>query len=260
MRQRIATCLLALLGLCGLTGCEDLSARQRQMLVDGEQAYQQHQYRAAIEGLTRFVNEVPDRPETNRALYVRALARLRAGRRLDARSDLQRCADSSTDPDLRWRAYTVLGTIDIEDQQWGNAARFYAAAADIAPKQSPTDTILFRLGTCYERTGRWRDARVPFSRIVTDFPNSPVFSAAQRRLRLNAEYFAIQCGAFATRTNADNLAADLKRKALNAYVYVEPRDNGQTHIVLVGRYARYDEASNALAAVRQQVSQAIMWP
>ena len=132
MRIEQLTIVAVLAGL-GLTGCQGLNDQQRAWLTHGEQAYAEGRYPVAISELTRFVNAVPARPETHRALYVRGLAHVRSQQRLDARTDLNRCAQTSTDTDIRWRAYAVLGTIDYEDRQWASAARAYAAAAEIAP-------------------------------------------------------------------------------------------------------------------------------
>jgi tetratricopeptide (TPR) repeat protein len=242
-----------------LTGCHGLS-EQRQWLAEGEQAYRERQYDQAVQRLTLVVNAAPDRPVGERALYVRALAHLRAGRRLQARADLTNCLETASDADIRWRAFTVLGTIDYEDGQWASAARAYSVAADVAPRTPPTDVILFRLGLCHERSGHWSEARRPYQRIVSEFPGSELASAAARRLQINASCFAVQCGVFAQPQNAQRLAGDLQREGLSACVRTEPRAGGAVQVVLVGRFARYEEALHELARVKGYVPGAVLWP
>ena len=257
MRIEQLTIVVVLAGL-GLTGCQGLNDQQRAWLTHGEQAYAEGRYPVAISELTRFVNAVPDRPETHRALYVRGLAHVRSQQRLDARKpDLSRCAETSTDTDIRWRAYAVLGTIDYEDRQWASAARAYAAAAEIAPRVSPTDVILFRLGVL---PGAERAMGERFGAISADcggfrhqrWPRA----AAQRRLQIKADYFAVQCGVFSSEDNAARVVSDLQRDGLSAYVRDEPRGGVRMKIVLVGHFERYEEALQELSRVKGYVPEA----
>ena len=73
--------------------------------------------REPIRQLTQFIDQAADQPEVGRALYVRALAYAHSDQRLRSRSDLVRCVGSAKEDDLRWRSYTVLGTLDYEDGQ-----------------------------------------------------------------------------------------------------------------------------------------------
>ena len=252
--------IVALIGLLCSMGCQGLTEQQRAWLDAGEQAYRQRKYSHAIEQLTRFVSEVPNRPETQRAVYVRGLARVRSQQRLAARTDLSHCAQTSRDSDLRWRAYAVLGTIDYEDRQWATAGRAYAAAAEIAPKVPPTDVILFRLGVCHERCGRWSDSLAPYRRIVAQFPASSVRAAAQRRLQIKADHFAVQCGVFSSEDNAVRLVNKLRQEGLRARVRTEPRGGVRMKVVLVGRFTRYDDALRELSRVKGYEPKAVLWP
>jgi tetratricopeptide (TPR) repeat protein len=237
MRNRLAI-LTALASLAGLVGCQGLSEQQRRWLDGGEQAYGQGDHGRAIDQLTRFVSSAGDKPEVSRALYVRALARAQTNQ----------------------RALVSLATIDYEDRQWAAAARSYSAAAELAPRQPPIDVALLRLGLCCERMGRWGEAQAAFGRVAADFPESNVAAAARRRLQLKAESFAVQCGVFLSQDNAQRLASELKQAGLPAYIRTESRDTGRVHIVLVGHYASYDEATTELARVRGRVPEAVLWP
>jgi tetratricopeptide (TPR) repeat protein len=259
MRRSLLT-LSVLVISAGLFGCQGLTDRQIGWLDGGEQAYGAGQYDQAINQLSRFILDASNRPEAARALYVRGLARAQVNQRLAARTDMIRCVNSATDADVRWRAYTVLGTIDYEDRQWASAARSYAAAVDFAPASPPTDFILFRLGTCYERMGRWSDALLPFQRIVNQFPSGSAHDAAQRRLRLRADCFSIQCGAFSSERNAAQLVDELKRDGLEAYARTDVRNGTPMYLVMVGPYARYEDAAGDLEHVRTYAPDGVLWP
>jgi tetratricopeptide (TPR) repeat protein len=184
----------------------------------------------------------------------------RSDQRAAARSDLVRCIENAEDQDIQWRAYTVLGTLDFEDRQWARAARSYAAAARTAPKKPPTGILLYRLGLCLERCGRWKAAREPYERIVSEFPTGGAGHDARRRLQINADYFAVQCGVFASLKNAQNLVTDLERQGLRARIRREPRNDVLMHVVLVGQYTDYDQALHELARIKGYIPNAVLWP
>lgn len=252
-----AACLLAVLAV---TGCQSVTAEQRAWLDSGKAAYQSDNYDRALSDLTRFINAVPDQPETSEAQYIRALSLLKLGRRLDARTEFARCAETAADRDVRWRAYTTLGTIDYEDHQWTNAARSYAAALEIAPPADAVPIVLFRLGVCYERIGRWSDAPPAYQRIVDEFPQSSVAEAARRRLELRASHFAVQCGVFSSESNAMNETQRLRAEGLQAYARPELRSGVRVYVVLVGKYSRYEDAITDLGRVKGYVESAVLWP
>ena len=259
MRNQLPAAVVLAGGLL-LTGCQGLSKQQQMWLNRGEQAYEQRRFQHAIEQLSLFVNDVPERPETAQALYIRALSHVGAGQRHQARADLTRCLEIAKDVDIRWRALSVLGTMDYEDGQWAAAARHYAAAAEDASKEPPTDVMLFRLGVCFERTGRWDRAWETFERIIAEFPTGSAARDARRRLEIHAKHFAVQCGVFGVRQNAENLVADLRRDGLFAYIRTEPRNRVLMHVVLVGKCAGYEEALRELARVKGYVPRAVLWP
>lgn len=253
-------CTLAVLTLLTVAGCGSANDRMRPVLVAGEQSYRAKQYDSTVERLSSFLNAVQVGPEAARARYVRGMALAMLGRRPAAYSDLERAARQSADADIAWRANAVLGVMRFEDENWVAAAAALTAATSHMPQQAPLDALLYRLGLCYERTGRWAAAPATYRRILSEQPNGAYSGLANRRLQLNADHFAVQCGVFSQPPTADRLAADLQQKGLPAYVQREVR-NGQTcRVVLVGRYATYPEAISGLARVRGYVSDAVLWP
>jgi tetratricopeptide (TPR) repeat protein len=251
---------IGLLGVVLLAGCSALTDRQRALLADGERAYREKQYDAAVQQLSTFLDEVHDRPEVARALYVRGMARALSGKRAWGQADLERAARATTDPQLLWQPHAALGTLYFEDENWEAAARAFSQALEHMPAAPPQDALLFRLGLCYERTGRWSAALGPYRRIMTQFPSGPYAEGAERRSQLGADHFAVQCGMFASMDNANDLVAQLRKQGLRAYVQPEPRKGNTYYVVLEGRYSSYREANQALARVRAYVPQAVLWP
>ena len=78
---------------------------------------------------------------------------------------------------------------------------------------------------------------------------------------MRAEHFAVQCGAFRQRSNAESLRAELNGKALDAYIREETRGRTAMYVVLVGRYASYDNARAQLAMIKENfAADALLWP
>jgi TolA-binding protein len=259
MRRVCATIVLAA-GLPGLAGCSGLTEQQRAWLAEGRQAFEQEQYTRAIQQLTRFLDEVQGKPETTEALYVRGMSHAKSGERAQAYNDLRRCVGVASNPDVGWRAQVVLGTLNFEDERWDAAGQAYGAAAKTMPSVPPMDAVLFRIGQCYERTGRWTEAQGSYRALVDHFPAGVNAAAARRRMQLNADHFAVQCGVFSQRENADRLRMNLEASGLEAYVRQEPRDQRTMYVVLVGRYTSYGVARQQLGAVRAHVRDAVLWP
>ena len=248
------------LGLAALSGCAGLNERQQAWLTEGEEAYRAKRYNVAVERLSLLIDEVKDRPTAARARYVRGMTYSLAGQRALAYADLEQAARDAKDPDVAWRADAVLGVLCFEDEKWAAAAAALARAADKMPSAPPLDALLYRLGLCQERMGHWAEAQIAYRRIVSSFPGGAYAQNASRRLELNAEHFAIQCGVFSQPRIADSRVAELRQRGLAAYVRPETRQGPGYYVVLVGRYDSYTDAKLALAKVRGYVPSAVLWP
>jgi tetratricopeptide (TPR) repeat protein len=243
-----------------LPGCNSPSEHQRMYLVEGERAFREKQYERAANRLSVFLTEVKDRPETARALYVRGMARALSGQRAWAYADLRKAAAESTDPQITWQAQAVLGILYFEDESWDLSARAFATAVQRMPAAPPKDALLYRIGLSHERAGRWPAALGAYRQIVSDLPRGVYAEAAERRLQLQADHFAVQCGVFLQAENANQLATRLQREGLRTYVRQEQRKGTSCYVVLEGRYNSYQEGNLALARVRGYVPEAVLWP
>jgi tetratricopeptide (TPR) repeat protein len=243
-----------------LVGCSQLTASQQATLEAGIKAYDQQNYTASVERLSTFLDEVKGKPESSRAAYVRGMSQAKLNKRAEAYTDLRLATEAPADPDTVWRAYVMLSTLYFEDGKYDSALRMAAAAVGGMPNKPPRDAMLYREGVCYERLGRWDDARKPFEQVAQEFPETTFGRAGQRRLTLNATHFAVQCGSFANIRNADTLRERLRQAGFQTYTRQEPRGATTTHVVLVGKYASFNEALSQLTAVRKHVPDAVLWP
>ncbi len=234
------------------------------LLEQARGSYERQQYASAVTRLDQLLGQNPKEPETTAALYLRGISQARLGRRAAAYADLRNAVSRGGDPDAVWRSYVVLGTLAFEDESWSDAGQYLRAAATRMPNATPKDTVLARLAMCHERTGRWSEVRPVCQQIVTSFGAGPHAEWARRRTQLGATHFAVQCGAFTQRKNAEALQTNLARRGFDAYIRSEPRARGSLDVVLVGRYASYAEAQRQLQLIRSTAADlardAVLWP
>jgi tetratricopeptide (TPR) repeat protein len=243
-----------------LAGCESGVKTTELKMIDAERAFDKGDYAAAATAIDQYLTSDPSAEDRAAALYLKALVDVRVGRRADAYADARTAASLSKSGDTSWRANFVLGTLHFEDGDWASASRAYEAALRVGPAVSPLDVALFRTGQCLERLGRWSESRVRFAEVARRFPRSNLAEAARRRASLNASQFAIQCGVFSARPNAETYMGTLRQARLQPYVLSERKNGADAYVVLVGRYGRYEEAQRALQDVARVVNQPVIWP
>jgi tetratricopeptide (TPR) repeat protein len=258
--SRIVAAILLFAAGCG----PQLKPQQRALLDEARAAYDQQRYPVAISKLDAFLGQVKDHPAAGDAYYLRGLSQARSGQRASAYADLRSCVTVSDDSETVWRAYMLLGTMYFEDERWDDGLQALRAAAERMPDRAPKDTVLARLAMCFERTGRWVEARERYAQIAQRYPSGPYGDWARRRQLLKPDHFAVQCGAFSQSRNADTLVAGLKSRGFPAQVRSEPRERGTMQVVLLGRYASYEEARSALESLRVSASDLVrdpvIWP
>ncbi len=259
MMRTILTCTILTVGLGQLGGCTS-DGEHHEWLISGERAAAAGNYEQAVSDLSRFIYAEPQSLDVGRAYYSRGLAFAKSARRKLAYTDFKEALRKSPDGGVRCNACVALGTLYYEDEMWKAAAEAYGAAAARMAPTPPLDYVLWRFGESLERSGQWSRTRAPYERLVRMFPGSRLAEPARRRLALDASHFAIQCGVFNNASSADNLVRQLERQGLPAHRRREPRGGVMSNVVLVGRYATYDEAWRQLGVVRKYVPTAQIWP
>ncbi|HXE52838.1 MAG TPA: SPOR domain-containing protein [Tepidisphaeraceae bacterium] len=211
-------------------GCASTTNPQsRQELHAGYQALGEQNYDGAMNHAEAFLRDHPNGgPGTAEALYLqgrvyeqRATVDDSSGRAREAQQDLQYGRETYE------HALTLPASVNVQaliHAGVANCAYFqddYAAAMDEWAKAYDGITqpdarawMLYRIGLCQQRLGRFEQADHSFALCRQQFPGSV---PAQRAVsHQGARAFYVQVGAFAERANADKIVASLRSQGYRA--------------------------------------------
>lgn len=236
---------------CGLlAGCvADVDASGRRQLEACHDAYGRGDDEAAIKHASGFLRNNSPSVRDDEAYYMRGLALWRQGDGVDARADLTRAAGSDR-PAVRIRALLALGDMSLSGGDLAGAESFYRRCVRAGTKRRPpVQHAYLRLAHVLQRTGRWADADVQYSRVIHYFKRTRY--ARWAAARMHGRAWTIRAGAFARKQGAVDAAAGMVKAKLPATVEAQMRDGKLMHVVCVGRYRDYGQAEDALDQVRR---------
>jgi cell division septation protein DedD len=266
-----------------VAGCQQLPPEAIQQIEQARGELQRRNY-AKCEAI---LNPVIASNQTNdgiaEALYMRGQCRLMKDQRRMGVHDLTTAQHIAREKRLRAWIEVQLGNVAFDDGSYPQARELYESALPVLPDTPPTDQVMHQLAMACERTGdRAESARV-IGDLAQKFPTSTYASGNRGRkstapsttapryrsnvrptgmttltatspmpprTSLNGR-FEIQCGAYARIEHAHQAAARLRQQGINALAIPEARGAGAKHVVRVGKYDTYREASRMLARVRQ---------
>jgi TolA-binding protein len=257
LRRRGA--LLPLLLLWG-PACAELPPTAWKELREAENEYQAERYAAAVARLDKVLRDYPACSGSDEAYYLRSLCRARLGRSDDAKTDALACIKYASQADLKAKAQVSLGSLLFEQGRLNEALPHYAAAIGRLPDKGAMDLVQYRYGLCLQREGRWREARAEFATVCNRYPGGAVAEHARRAAEWRNEFFSIQCGACRDQGGANQLKDELSKAGLPVRVEKHLRSGEELHMVYVGRYARYEQAQEALGSVRRRAPGAQVVP
>ncbi len=258
-RLRLFRLILALLVLAMpiVAGCAVFPHDQ---LTQAYGQYTDKDYVGASVTLDLILNKHPRHPESGEAYYLRAWCRTQQSQRARATADVLSCLKCTKDKDLKSKAHAMAGTLLFETDRTGEAIPHYRAALPGFSGRPFADLVYYRYALCLQREGRWKEGRLQFATVFQHYPDSTCAAHARRMHDWRDDYFSIQCGAFREEAGATALRVELKKAGLRGRVETRARSGEMLYVVYVGRYPRYDQATQALGDVRRRVSDAIVVP
>jgi len=239
-----AIALCAVLSI--IAGCNS-AAPPSDDLRTGYEALAASQYEQAMAAADRFLQASPSGPGAAEAMYLRgraieqrvkssdaeALADLRQARKLYEQALLLRPA-----PLTETYLHVSLGNVCYWLEDYAAAEAEWSAAVDKLPSEDLRSLVLYRIGVCQQRLGKWALADATFAAVQRQYPSTPAASSAARQQ--GARQFHVQVAAFQSILSAENMVKKLRGEGFPAMRLARPEKN--LHLVMVGPLPDYPRA------------------
>ncbi len=243
---------LVLAGLA-VGGCGNSTNQSgRQQLQAGYQAIAHDDYDGAMRAAEQFLHDHPQGGGgTAEALYLegrvyehRATTEEAQGRQGEAKMDLQTARSTyvkalslPSEPRVTALIHAGVANTAYFQDDYSTAMNEWAVAYPQIPQQEAKAWILYRIGVCQQRLGRFDQADRSFAQVRQQFPDSePVKRAISHQ---GARAFYVHVGAYSDAAGADKTVASLQSQGFRASKMV-PQPNRQE--VVVGPAYTYADA------------------
>jgi tetratricopeptide (TPR) repeat protein len=205
--------MIALAGAAMAGGCQN-NPQQRQMLDDGEKSLKARQYDQAIRAADSVI-ATGDQADLAEAFYLRGCAiedrnpkpdPAAAGADLTAaRRDYTSGLQCNPYPELAMRLHERLGNVAYYEDDYAVAAQQLTVAYNMLDDPAWKAGVLYRIGNCLQRLGRFEDADRTFQAVQDQFPGTQVAHWAAEKEGVHGFYVLV--GVFSQQADIDKAAA-----------------------------------------------------
>jgi tetratricopeptide (TPR) repeat protein len=230
-RAFLASIALATLAVAG--GCAS-SPQNRQQLDAGEQALRDQKYDKAIRSADLVISANPSSNDLAEAYYLRGSAIEQRNPKPDfaaaqadlaaARIDYIAALNQYPPKPLESRLHGQLGNVAYFQDDYATALQQWQVAYGQLENLQWKQWVLYRMGICQQRLGRFVDADRTFNIVRRDYPNTEV--AARAAAREGVRGFYVQVGAFSQ--SGDAQKASQAVSAIGSIPVATPAGGGLT--------------------------------
>ncbi|MDB5293955.1 MAG: Pseudouridine synthase [Phycisphaerales bacterium] len=247
-------------------GCVDNTARQQ--VLDGSSSLKSGDYDGALQKADAYLQKYPSGPEAAEAYYLRGRAYEQRAQDprysptpAQARANLTAAREAygrglalRPPPVVQADLHAQIANIAYYEEDYNTAAREWQTAYENAQPDNVKAPILYRIGLCQQRLGRFNEADRSFTLVRQQYPDTE--AAAKAGSRMGARAFYVQVGVFADTANAERAAIALRQQGFPTSRAV---DAGR-QIVRVGPMGTYVEAKDMKARLAGLYPGAIIQP
>ena len=220
-----------------------LKNREAEMLYrQAEEQFLKNNYQQAIDKLKNIESLHPRDRYADDALLLAGVSYLKEENWQKAREKLKKLLGQYPKSNLLGKAELSLGDSFYLAKDIDGAIFRYKQFL-INNSQNPLlAEVYFKLGRCYQKKGRWSEAKYYFEKVYADYPLSFEAAGASGILTENGLFFTIQMGSFLDKTNALKTRDKLKNEGYQAYIS-EVREKGKLlYRVRIGEFDTQGEA------------------
>jgi len=228
----------------------------RQPLTDGEREFAAHNYDQAIADANRAIAS-QNVDVLAEAYYLRASSEEQRPKQSPAestadlvlaRKDYESAIGQHPGKPVDSRARGGLGNVEFFLEDYPDALENWSSAYNELDNPEWKQWILYRMGECQQRLGRFEDADRTFGEVMREYPGTEVAGFAQSRRGVHGFY--VRLGAFSQPDDAEKA-----REAIIAAGAVPVRMNDKGLIVI-----RTREVSSYSEAMTLKTSLSVRYP
>lgn len=233
-------------------------------LAQGYEALEARQYDAAIAQADAYLQKVPAGIGSADAMYLkgRAIEQRPAADITESQANLKSAGNLyqqalGLKPAPRTEAYirASLANVKFFQDDYNDALSQWSTAYEKITEPDVQAVVLYRIGICQQRLGRFTDADRTFAAVQQRYPKSSVAAAA--KAHAGARQFWVQLATFKSTSGADKAVAELLKQG----VTVQRSSDSQGRTVLrVGPLTTYDQARATKAKFTSTYADAMIVP
>jgi tetratricopeptide (TPR) repeat protein len=213
-----------------MIGCRATDQAAQKKLLEGKQALDQKQFDTAISKADAVLQSQSDKVSSAGAYYLRGRAQWQRPKETQAAwtEDLQqakvnynRALQLAPPPALEGYIRVSLASVLFHEGDYAAAFEEYSRSYDKVREPEIKSGILFRIGVCQQRLGRFEHADKTFAMLQQQFPGS--YEAPRARERQGVRGFTLQLATFGSLKGADAAVAELRNQGVMAVKSTDPR-------------------------------------
>jgi outer membrane protein assembly factor BamD (BamD/ComL family) len=260
---KAATVLFVAIGVCGCTVDEAPPADNPQ-LASGYRALGEQQSELAIERADQFLRANPSGPGSSEALYLKGrgfeqktasdpaeMKRNLLEARMAYADALNQHPSRSTEGYIRASLSNVAFFQDDFPTSFAEASKAYG----IVESPAIQSVLLYRMGVCEQRMGRFSDADRTFQSVQSRYSNTPIARSAGEHIGLRNFY--LQLATYNTAAGADRAIASLQNSRVTISKHT---DSGGHTVIDAGPFPNYETAKDMQTRFGEQYPDALIVP
>jgi tetratricopeptide (TPR) repeat protein len=234
-------------------------------LEQGYAALEQSRVDEATAAADRYLQDHPTGTSAAAAIYLKGRAIEQRMKRNDAeavanlrqaKAHYLKAMELSPARPLETYIYTSAGNTCYWLGDFAGAASYWKEAYQRLGKDDLQAWVLYRIGLCQQRMGRWTDADATFAAVQKEAPGTE--AADRARSHQGYRGFYVQVAAFASAKSADQVIKELRAKGYPATR--QERPERKLSVVMVGPVATYADAQATKARLNSQYKDTLIIP
>src|SRR5688572_10428729 len=243
----VAVTAALLLSACFMVaGCAG-NPEGKDQLEEGYADLERRQYDAAMSKADAFLaSNSSGGSGSAEALYLRgrALEQKTAANPHESRQNLQSARSAYLDalnhdpsPELEARIRASLANVAYFQDDYTTALSEWGSAYEKLDNPDTRAWVLYRMGLCHQRLGRFKEADAAFANVIKQYPNT---TPAQRaKEHQGATGFFVQLGTFNSAAGADRATEEVRKQGVTP---TRTTDAQGRHLLRVGPLTSYAQA------------------